>query len=131
MQEEALSSLESLRVKGKSKALLISATGTGKTFLSAFDVKRVKARKLLFIVHRRDIAEKSKTTFKKLFDATSMGLLSGDTKGVDRDFIFTTIQTISKDDNLTLFTRDYFDYIVIDETHRAGANSYTKILSYC
>jgi phosphatidylserine/phosphatidylglycerophosphate/cardiolipin synthase-like enzyme len=56
MQKEALVNLESLRSQGKTKALLISATGTGKTFLSAFDVLRFNPKKFLFVVHRANIA---------------------------------------------------------------------------
>ena len=78
MQEIALQNLHSLRQKGQTKGLLISATGTGKTYLSAFDAKQFGANKLLFVVHRRTIAEKSMQSFKALFgDAVRMGLYSG------------------------------------------------------
>ena len=64
MQKEALKSLKNLRDNNKDKALLISATGTGKTFLSAFDVKRFKPKRLIFVVHRRNIAKAALRSFQ-------------------------------------------------------------------
>ncbi len=131
MQELALQNLNSLREKGNSKGLLISATGTGKTYLSAFDAKQFGAKKLLFVVHRRTIAEKSMQSYKALFgDNVKMGLYSGSEKELDADFIFCTVQTLAKTEHLQKFHKKHFDYIVIDETHRAAAESYNQILSH-
>lgn len=131
MQREALENIQRLRKEGKNRALLISATGTGKTYLSAFDVNVFKPKKFLFIVHRLTIAKKAMATYKSMFgNQFTMGLYSGDEREIEADFIFSTIQTISKEEHLTRFKADYFDYIVIDETHRAGASSYQRIMSY-
>lgn len=131
MQGEALKSLSDLRRSGRNKALVISATGTGKTYLSAFDVQIYKPKRFLFIVHRRTIAEKALETFNKLLDpGISMGLFSGQKKELNCDYLFCTIQTLSKRNNLDLFNQNHFDYIVIDETHRAAAQSYKTILDY-
>lgn len=131
MQNDALRNLINIRANGKNKALLISATGTGKTYLSAFDVKAVEAKTFLFIVHRGNIANKAMETFKSIFGNTrTMGVFSGNKKELGADFLFSTIQTISKPENLELFNKDHFDYIVIDETHRAGADSYKRVLNY-
>lgn len=130
MQEEALKSLKKLRDNNKDKALLISATGTGKTFLSTFDVKSFKPKRLLFIVHRRNIAEAALRSFKYLIPNVSMGIFSGNTKEKDSDFIFSTVQTIHKKEYREMFDRDAFDYIIIDEVHRAGAQSYQDIVDY-
>lgn len=130
MQEEALKSLKNLRDNNNDKALLISATGTGKTFLSAFDVKRFKPKRLLFVVHRRNIAEAALRSFKYLIPNVSMGIFSGNTKETDSDFIFSTVQTIHKKEYREMFNRDAFDYIIIDEVHRAGAQSYQDIVDY-
>jgi len=131
MQVEALKNIEILRHQGKSRALLISATGTGKTFLSAFDVKKYNPKKILFVVHRLNIAIASMNAYKKIFgDAKKMGIYSGSQKDSASDFVFSTIQTISKDENLKQFNPEHFDYIVVDETHRAGADSYIKMLEY-
>ena len=74
MQKEALANLNQLRAKGKNKALLISATGTGKTYLAAFDVQHMKPKRFLFIVHRKTIAEEAMLTFKTLLgNDISMG----------------------------------------------------------
>jgi len=131
MQTEALENLNNLRKQQKNKALIISATGTGKTFLSAFDAKNFNAKKLLFVVHRRNIAEKSLITFKKIFgNSRSMGIYSGKSKDVENDFLFATIQTISKKEHLEIFDKNQFDYIVIDESHRSGATSYLRFIDY-
>lgn len=131
MQVDALKSLEKLREEGCSKALLISATGTGKTYLSAFDVMKNKIKKFLFIVHRENIASAAMRSFQKVFGQTvKMGLLSGNSKAYEADYIFCTIQTISKEDVLSRFQPDHFNYIVIDETHRVGAPTYQKILNH-
>lgn len=131
MQIEALANIKQLRAQGKTKALLISATGTGKTYLSAFDALNFNPSKFLFVVHRANIAEAAMKTFKAVFGSSkSMGFYSGNRKEVNESFLFSTIQTISRDEHLNAFKPDHFDYIVIDETHRAGADSYQKILNH-
>lgn len=131
MQVEALANLMVLREENANKALLISATGTGKTYLSAFDAKEINPKHLLFVVHRRNIAEKALKTFQAIFgDSRTMGIYSGSDRELDKDFLFSTVQTISKQSHLDLFSRDYFDYIVIDETHRSGADSYRRLIDY-
>ena len=131
MQKEALANLEHLRAIGKIKALLISATGTGKTYLSAFDVQKVKPKKFLFIVHRLTIAEEAMKTFKNLLGADiKMGIYSGMRKEMDSDYLFSTIQTISKQEHLNNFEPSHFEYIVIDESHRAAADSYQRIMNH-
>lgn len=131
MQQEALANLAHLRAIGKTKALLISATGTGKTYLSAFDVQKFKPKKFLFIVHRLTIAKKAMKTFKSLVEPEiKMGIYSGNEQNLDADYIFSTIQTISKQEHLEKFQKNHFDYIVIDETHRAAADSYQRITNH-
>lgn len=132
MQLEALANIDFLRNSGQNKALLISATGTGKTFLSAFDVKKFNPKKFLFVVHRKTIAESAMETFKTLIDDPQIkfGYYSGVEKNIEADFVFCTIQTLGTDEHLNKFAKDHFDYIVIDEAHRSGANSYRKILDY-
>jgi superfamily II DNA or RNA helicase/HKD family nuclease len=131
MQIEALKNLDNLRLEKKNKALIISATGTGKTYLSAFDAKAFKAKKLLFVVHRLTIAKDSLDTFKSVFgQAKTMGLYSGAKRDLDCDFVFSTIQTISRSTHLENFSKNHFDYIIIDETHRSGADSYLRLLNH-
>lgn len=131
MQKEALDGIQTLRKKGATKALLISATGTGKTYLSAFDAQIYQPNRLLFVVHRKTIALKSLETFKNIFGAhKSMGVYSGDQQEIDKDFLFSTVQTISKQSHLDQFDKDYFDYIIIDESHRSGSESYKRLLTH-
>ncbi len=131
MQVAAIESLNELRKKGKDKALLISSTGTGKTYLSAFELRKYNPKKALFIVHREQIARQALESYKDVFgDTKTMGILSGNSKDINREIIFSTIQTLSKDDILYNFKKDEFDYIVIDEVHKAGANSYQKVVNY-
>ncbi|MDP3445709.1 MAG: DUF3427 domain-containing protein [Ignavibacteria bacterium] len=131
MQIEALENLQQLRADGKNKALIISATGTGKTYLSAFDAFAFKPKKLLFVVHRLTIAKDSLNTFKRVFgNEKTMGIYSGDQRELDCDFVFSTIQTISKANHLDNFSKNHFDYIIIDETHRSGADSYLRLIEH-
>jgi len=131
MQKEALGNLVELRLEGKNKALIISATGTGKTYLSAFDVKEFNPKKLLFVVHRLNIAKDALETFKDIFkDKKTYGIYSGSRKELKADFIFSTIQTISREEHLLNFNREEFDYIIIDESHRSGADSYLRLMKY-
>jgi superfamily II DNA or RNA helicase/HKD family nuclease/phage repressor protein C with HTH and peptisase S24 domain len=131
MQIEALENLENLRKDKKNKALIISATGTGKTYLSAFDAKAFNPKKLLFVVHRLTIAKDSLKTFRRVFGKNkTMGLYSGEKRELECDFVFSTIQTISKSRHLENFSKDHFDYIIIDETHRSGADSYLRLIDY-
>jgi superfamily II DNA or RNA helicase/phage repressor protein C with HTH and peptisase S24 domain len=131
MQLEALKNLHDLRNENKDKALIISATGTGKTYLSAFDAKAFNPDKLLFVVHRLIIAKDALDTFKRVFGKhKTMGLYSGNKKELDCEFIFSTVQTISKSSHLENFSKTHFDYIIIDETHRSGANSYLRLIDH-
>lgn len=131
MQIEALRNLSILINENKNKALIISATGTGKTYLAAFDVKNFKSKKLLFVVHRLNIAKKALETFQELFrDEKTYGIYSGNRRELEADFVFSTIQTISREDHLSQFSQDTFDYIIIDESHRSGAESYIKLMEY-
>ncbi len=131
MQVDALRNIDALRKEGKNKALLISATGTGKTYLSAFDVKAFQPKRFLFVVHRLNIIKAAIKTYQEVFGNTkTFGIYSGNSKELENDFIFSTIQTLSLQNNLKQFSPDQFDYIVIDETHRAGADSYQRVIKY-
>jgi superfamily II DNA or RNA helicase/HKD family nuclease len=131
MQLEALTNLAALRAAGQRKALLISATGTGKTYLSAFDALQVNPGRLLFIVHRLTIAQAALRTFQRVFGNTrTMKIYSGEQRETEADFLFCTIQTLAQAHHLQHFAPTEFDYLVIDETHRSGASSYQRILAH-
>lgn len=130
MQLEALASLEKLRNDKQRKALLISATGTGKTYLSAFAVKQAKAKKVLFLAHREQILNQAATTFQQVLPNISVGFLTGEIKNFSAPYLFSTVTMMAKENIYQRFAPTYFDYIIIDETHRAGAKSYRRILDY-
>lgn len=130
MQQEALKALAKLQQDNKHKALLISATGTGKTYLSAFAVKKANPKRLLFLAHREQILKQACKTFAQIIPDIQYGILSANHKDFHKPYLFATINMLSKEENLTQFTPTHFDYIIIDETHRAGASSYLKILNY-
>ncbi|HEM6266081.1 TPA: DUF3427 domain-containing protein [Streptococcus suis] len=132
MQEEALAGLQGVRDNGAKKALVISATGTGKTYLSALDVRQVNPERVLFIVHREQILSKSLESFQRVlgFSDDEACLYKSGVDIADKKYIFATIQTLSRDEHLQRFAPDFFDYILIDEVHKAGAESYKKVMNY-
>lgn len=131
MQEEVIHSLSALIEQGKSKVLLISATGTGKTYASAFALREQHPKKVLFLVHREQIAMQALDTYKKVFGGKySYGLLSGSHKDQNCDFLFSTMQMMAKEEIFQTFSKDNFDCIVVDEAHRTGSKSYQKIMQY-
>ncbi|MEC2076173.1 DEAD/DEAH box helicase [Metabacillus fastidiosus] len=132
MQQAALEQIAAVRDAGNDKGLVISATGTGKTYLSAFDVRRFDPKRMLFIVHREQILNKAKSDFKKILGGidSDFGVLSVSNKQIDAKYLFATIQTLSKEDTLHQFDCEEFDYILIDEVHKAGAKSYQKVIDY-
>ena len=130
MQQSFIENFKKLREQDN-RGLLVSATGTGKTFAAAFVMKNINAKRVLFIVHREQIARQALETFKIIFgNSRTYGLLTGKNKNIEADFIFATVQTISKSDVFKCFSKDCFDEIIIDEVHRAGAKSYLTIIDY-
>ena len=131
MQLGFIANLEKIRKSGKSKALLISATGTGKTYASAFALREEETKKALFLVHREQIAKQAIISYKKVFgNSRTFGLLSGNSKDFDADYLFSTMQMMAKPEILSKFRRDEFETIIIDEAHRTGAASYRNIMQY-
>ncbi len=130
MQKEFIENFIKFINNGEKRGLLISATGTGKTYASAFALKKIKPQKFLFLVHREQIAKQAMNTFKNVFEDDEFGLLSGNKKESDSNYLFSTIQMMSKDEIYQKYDRNEFEYIIIDEVHRAGAKSYQKIMEY-
>ena len=131
MQVKLIDELEKLRHEGKRKALLVSATGTGKTYAAALAVRQAKVKRLLFLVHREQIAAKALESFRKVCgDDVTYGLISGTHRETDADYLFSTIQTFSRPDFYSQFDPDEFDWIIIDEVHRSAAPSYRRIFNY-
>lgn len=132
MQVDALSAIASVRAAGKDRALVISATGTGKTILSAFDVRAVNPKKMLFIAHREQILDRSIAAFKDVLGAPSseFGKVVGSSRELEKRYVFATVQTLSQDRVLEDIDPEEFDYILIDEVHRAGASSFQKVIEH-
>ena len=129
MQTEALANLSRLRERGATRALLVSATGTGKTYLAAFDVEQSGAESMLFVIHRERIARDAMESFRRVLGpSVHMGLCVGSERDRSASFVFATIQTLSR--HLDEFDPHAFDYIVIDEAHHVGAKSYTTICDH-
>ena len=131
MQVGFIENLRKIYEAGEDRALLISATGTGKTYASAFAMRELGFQKVLFLVHRNQIAKQAIKSYRKVFGGqVSMGMVTGKHQEYDKDYVFATIQTLSKDETLQKYSKTRFDAIVIDEAHHSAANSYKKVLDY-
>ena len=131
MQVGFIESLQNIRQAGEQRALLISATGTGKTYASAFALREADPKRVLFLVHREQIAKQAIESFRRVFGRTkTFGLLSGNSKRYDEDYLFATMQMMAKEETLSKYQKTEFDVIIIDEVHRAGASSYQRIMGY-
>ena len=131
MQRAFIYNLLELRNNGVDKALLISATGTGKTYASAFAMRELGFKRVLFLVHRNQIAKQAKASFERVFGSRiKTGLVSGTKHDYEADFVFATVQTLSKRENLEKIPRDYFDACIYDEAHHTSAGSYKRVMDY-
>ena len=137
-QQEILDKLEAERtVRGYTRNLVVAATGTGKTVISALDYKRFcsqnpgKPRRLLFVAHREEILQQSLYTFRAVLKDANFGeLFVGTYRPEHIDALFLSIQTFNTQDFASKTAADFYDYIVVDEFHHAAAPSYQKLLSY-
>lgn len=129
-QIEALYSLEKSREEGFDKGLVVAATGIGKTYLAAFD--SAKYNRILFVAHREEIIKQAAQSFKNVRNSDDIGFFYGNQKDTKNSFIFALVQTLGKDEYLNeeYFSKDYFDYIIVDEFHHAVSNNYKKIIDY-
>lgn len=132
MQQDALLALDLARAEGARRAVIISATGTGKTILSALDVAAVRPRRMLFVVHREQILDRTIQAYRRVLGgaASDYGKLTGQAKQQDRRYVFATIQTLSQPAVLSGVDPEAFDYVIVDEAHRAGADSYQRVIEY-
>lgn len=137
-QQEILDKLEAEReVRGYTRNLVVAATGTGKTVISALDYKRFKKKnsdkpcRLLFVAHREEILRQSMYTFRAVLKDANFGeLFVGNYKPDSIDYLFMSIQTFNSQDFTENTTSDFYDYIIVDEFHHAAAPTYQKLLSY-
>lgn len=131
MQVGFITNLRRIVDAGENRALLISATGTGKTYASAFAMRELGFKRVLFLVHRSTLAKQALTSFRKVFeDKKSMGIVGAGYSDYDADYIFAMVETLHKEDNLRKFAPEEFDCIVLDEAHHSPANTYQKVMEY-
>ena len=129
-QIEALCALEHTRLEGAKRALVVAATGVGKTYLAAFDSKTFK--RVLFVAHREEILKQAAVSFHNVRNSDDYGFFNGTEKSTDRSVIFASVATLGRSEYLNerYFSRDYFDYIVVDEFHHSVNNQYRRIVEY-
>ena len=131
MQVAFVKNVMEMRAHQIDRALLLSSTGTGKSLASAFMLREMGTRRALFVVHREQIAKQTLKSYKRVFGSSrSYGLLSGNSRDFDADFLFATMQMISKEEIMSHYDPGDFDVIILDECHHAGAESYQKIMRY-
>ncbi|MEE3392057.1 MAG: DUF3427 domain-containing protein [Lachnospiraceae bacterium] len=131
MQVQFIKNLKSIIDSGENRALLISATGTGKTYASAFAMRELGFKKVLFLVHRGHLARHTKKSYEKVFSNTrSMGLVGSGNNDYEADYIFATVQTLSRDEHLFTFDPESFDCIILDEAHHVPADTYQKVMNH-
>ena len=131
LQNMALERLDYCRGKGWKKGVVILPTGTGKTFLSAWDASKVSG-KILFIVHRLEILKQSRETFEKIFPKEKIGILTGVEKEDEHTarILFASKDTLCNQEVLNSYASDEFDYIIVDEVHHGQAETYRRVLQY-
>ena len=131
MQVGFIASLKKILAAGEERALLISATGTGKTYASAFAMRELGFKRVLFLVHRGQLARQTKKTYERVFSTSvSMGLVGDGCRDYDADYVFATVQTLNRDEHLLQYEKNAFDCIVLDEAHHVPANTYQKIMKH-
>ena len=137
-QQEILDKLEAERkVRGYNRNLVIAATGTGKTVISALDYKRFRKQnpdkpcRLLFVAHREEILKQSMYTFRAVLKDANFGeMFVGSYKPESIDNLFISIQTFNSQSFTEKTTPEFYNYIIVDEFHHAAAPTYQKLLSY-
>lgn len=129
MQKSALEALDVVHKRHDPRALLVSATGTGKTYLSAFDIANIRPKRVLFLVHRQRILDASMQSFENLLGGIyTYACYAPGNDSKNATCLFAMCSTMVR--HLDEFAKDAFDYIIIDEAHRAGSLSYQKIVNY-
>ena len=131
MQVAFVKNVMEMRAQHIDRALLLSSTGTGKSLASAFMLREMGTRRALFIVHREQIAKQTLKSYKRVFGSSrTYGLLSGNSRELGAEFLFATMQMMSKEEIRSHYSPEDFDVIILDECHHVGAESYQKIMQY-
>ncbi|PDS26732.1 DUF3427 domain-containing protein [Flavobacterium branchiophilum] len=135
-QSEILEKLEVERsVHNRFRNLLVAATGTGKTVISAFDYKNFRnnnqSSKLLFVAHRKEILQQAKATFQGVLKENNFGDLWVDgLEPTSNEYVFASVQTLNNRLKEIKLSSEYYDFIIIDEVHHISASTYRPIINY-
>ncbi|WP_281884797.1 DEAD/DEAH box helicase family protein [Paenibacillus sp. YYML68] len=127
-QIDALEALERTLEEEYDKAMVVMATGLGKTYLAGFFAERFE--RVLFVAHREEILHQAKRSFQRIMPDRSLGLYNGTVKEGDADCVFASIYTLGMKKHRESFAPDRFDLIVVDEFHHAAASSYQSVIRY-
>ncbi len=137
VQLAALERLRACRAEGRTRAIVVLATGLGKTWLAAFDHAQLarelgRPPRLLFIAHRAELLRQAARTFRRLLRAAGqarrVGWFVGGTSELDADLVFASVAKLARPENLARLATQHFDHVVVDEVHHATADSYRRIL---
>ena len=123
------------QVHQRFRNLVVAATGTGKTIISAFDFKRVYDAKpnanFLFVAHREEILKQAQNAYRGVLKNNDFGeLWVGNYQPQRYNQLFASIQTLNNQLTTLKLSKDYYDYIVIDEVHHGTAASYRDVLAH-
>lgn len=127
-QIDALEALERTLEEEYDKAMVVMATGLGKTYLAGFFAQRFK--RVLFVAHREEILYQAKRSFQRIMSNKTFGIYNGMVKEGSADYVFASIYTLGMKKHRESFTPDQFDLIVVDEFHHAAAASYQSVIHY-
>ena len=131
-QAVVLEALDAERLCGYHRNLVVAATGTGKTWIAAFDYKRLRdqgmGRSLLFVAHRDEILRQSQQVFQLVLREPGFGerLVGGERPCAGRH-VFASVQSLAN--RIEEIDPDDFDVVIVDEFHHAAAASYERLLS--
>ena len=137
VQVEAMAALRECRATGRTRAIVVLATGLGKTWLAAFDFKQLadelgRRPRVLFVAHRSELLKQAAQTYRRqlraMDETARVGWFFGDTSELAADLVFASVAKLSRPDHLARLATEHFDYVVVDEVHHAAADSYRKIL---
>lgn len=133
IQVEALRALRESRESGQRRALVVLATGLGKTFLAAFDVAAFaddmeRSPRILLLPHRRELLTQAATTFRRVLPESRFSWCVGGSSDLTGDVVLASVQKLSRPAVLSGLPPDWFDYVIIDEVHHAAAASYRRVI---
>jgi superfamily II DNA or RNA helicase/diadenosine tetraphosphate (Ap4A) HIT family hydrolase len=139
IQREALAALREIRADGGRRAVVVLATGLGKTWLAAFDIADMARKRpahvphVLFVAHRDEILQQSADTLRRAllphFPTITFGMCAGAADTTDTDVVLASVQKACREPWLERLTKRHFDYVVIDEVHHADAPSYRRLIT--